>query len=161
MSSHRTVACLLRAGALLLLLAASASAQDIQAMQAWSRATPPGTTVGVGYVMLHNTGKQPRVLVAAASPVAGAVEMHESRLANSGLAEMRPLRKLVVPAGGALTFEPSGKHLMLVGLKAPLVAGQRVPVTFQFQTGEPVTVELEVRSLTDTGPAAADHHHPD
>ena len=150
---------LLSAAALLWLCAGAVNAADVRAMQAWSRATPPGVTVGVGYVMLHNEGKQPRLLVGASSPAAATVEMHETTLGNNGLSQMRPVKKLTVPPGGEVTFEPNGRHLMLVGLKAPLVAGQRVPVTLTFDKGEPVSFELEVLALTATGPAAAEHHH--
>ncbi len=58
---------------------------------------------------------------------------------------------------GAFSFEPNGPHLMLMGLKAPLVAGQRTPVTLKFESGETLTFELEVRELTATDDEHAGH----
>ncbi len=135
-----------------LLVAGAALAADIHAMQPWSRATPPGTTVGVGYVMLHNLGPRPQVIVSVTSPVAERVELHETRHSPDGMTQMRPLERVVVPPGAAFGFEPNGPHLMLMGLKAPLVAGQKASVTVKFDSGESVTFDLEVRALTATDP---------
>lgn len=133
-----------------LLAAGAAAAADLHVMQPWSRATPPGVTVGVGYVMLHNLGPRPQVIVSATSPAAERVEMHETRRSPEGLTQMRPLEKVTVPPSGAFSFEPNGPHLMLMGLKSPLVAGQRAPVTLKFESGETLSFELEVRELTAT-----------
>ena len=139
--------------------ASVANAGDVRAEQPWSRATPPGITVGVGYVTLRNAGPQPQVLESATSPMATAVEMHENRNSDQGLTQMRPVTTVTIPARGNVAFEPSGLHLMLVGLKAPLVAGQRVPVGLRFKDGTTLAIELEVRPLTAVAPAPAHHHH--
>ncbi len=50
---------------------------------------------------------------------------------------------------------------MLVGLRSPLVAGERIPLTLTFAGEAPLRIELEVRPLTAEAPAAHDHHaHP-
>jgi periplasmic copper chaperone A len=144
---------------LLLVATGAFAAGDIHAMQAWSRATPPGTTVGVGYLTLHNVGKQARTLVSLSSPVAAAVEMHETTRTPDGMSRMRPLASITIPPDGTLTFEPSGKHLMLVGLKAPLVAGQVFPVTLKFEGQAPMTLEFDVKPLTGDARPAHDHGH--
>ena len=111
--------------------------------KAWSRATPPGVPVGVGYLTIRNGGPDNDRLIAVSSPVASAVQVHQS-LMVAGEAQMREQKNLVVPAGGSLVLEPGGYHLMLLDLKAPLVAGQRVPVTLQFEKAGPVTAQLLV-----------------
>ncbi|MET0290743.1 MAG: copper chaperone PCu(A)C [Steroidobacteraceae bacterium] len=140
-----------------LIASAAASAADLHVMQPWSRSTPPGVTVGVGYVMLHNLGPRPQVIVSATSPAAERVEMHETKRTPEGLTQMRPLEKVTVPPSGAFSFEPNGPHLMLVGLKAPLVTGQKVPVSLKFESGETVNFELEVRDLAATDDEHAAH----
>lgn len=142
-----------------LLSSFAAQALDVHVMQAWSRATPPGTDVGVGYLTLHNGGDKPAKLVSVTSPRASAVELHESSIAN-GLSQMRPVTELVVPAGGMVRFEPNGKHLMLVGLKGPLQAGERVPLSFTFEGEPPMQAELVVRPLGAVAAPAAEHAHP-
>lgn len=146
--------------ALAALLVASFGAQalEVHVMQAWSRATPPGMDVAVGYLTLHNGGDKPARLVAIASPRAAGVEMHETRIEN-GISSMRPVGELIVPPGGMVRFEPNGKHLMLVGLKMPLQAGEHVPVSFTFEGEQPVTAELVVRPLGAAAAPAAEHDH--
>jgi hypothetical protein len=142
-----------------LAISSAAQAADVHVLSAWSRVTPPGVTVGVGYVTVHNAGKKALRLTGASSARAASVEMHETRVDAKGLSTMRPLHDVTVAAGSAVTFEPGGRHLMLLGLKAPLVEGERVPLSLLFEGEPPVQVELEVRPLVDAGHAPVQHEH--
>ncbi|HXQ30534.1 MAG TPA: helical backbone metal receptor [Steroidobacteraceae bacterium] len=108
----------------------------------WSRATPPGVTVAAGYLEVRNLGG-PDLLTGASSPLAERVEFHESRV-EGGIARMRPVDSLPVAAGARLVFAPGGLHLMLLGLRAPLTAGLRVPLVLSFATAGAVATELVV-----------------
>ncbi|HYN12671.1 MAG TPA: copper chaperone PCu(A)C, partial [Burkholderiales bacterium] len=52
---------------------------DLQIRHPWSRATPAGAKVGVGYMEIRNRGKQTERLLGASSPLAQRVEMHVTR----------------------------------------------------------------------------------
>jgi copper(I)-binding protein len=52
-------------------------------------------------------------------------------------------------------FEPVGRHVILSGLKQPLVAGTHIPVTLHFQHAGDVIVHVEVVPATASGPGAA------
>jgi copper(I)-binding protein len=58
---------------------------------------------------------------------------------------MRPVESIDVDAGSRTVLEPGGKHIMLMGLKQPLVAGEHFPLTLEFEQGGEVTVQFEVR----------------
>ena len=75
--------------------------------------------------------------------MAARVEIHESLLVD-GMSRMRPRDSIPVAPGATVKLEPAGLHLMLVGLKAPLVAGTRVPLTLVFRDAGTITVELSV-----------------
>lgn len=141
----------------LLAAAVHAAQPPVHVVQAWSRATPPGAEVAAGYLTLHNTAGRPVKLTGASSPLA-TVEMHETRTEN-GLSRMRPVQEVTVPAGGTVKFEPGGHHFMLVGLRQPLKAGDRVPLTLRFEGEAPVEVHLEVQPLGSSAPAPARHQH--
>ena len=47
--------------------------------------------------------------------------------------KMRQVDAVPLPAGQAVTLSPGGYHIMLVDLKAPLVAGQSFPLTLTFE----------------------------
>ena len=120
--------------------------------RAWSRATAPGTSVGVAYFAIMN-GAAADELVGIESPVSEHVEMHATSMAN-GMMQMRETASVVVPAGGRVEFEPSGLHAMLFGLKAPLTAGGRVPLTLVFRHAGRVSVVALVQDMGSEGPPA-------
>jgi iron complex transport system substrate-binding protein len=142
--------------ALLVLLAGGAGASPgavstLTIEHPWSRATPPGVTVGAGYLEIRNSGG-PDLLTGASSPLADRVEFHQSRI-EGGIERMRPVDSLPVAAGARLLFAPGQLHLMLLGLKVPLTAGLRVPLVLRFATAGSVATELVVEA--GTVPAAA------
>ncbi|HXQ64664.1 MAG TPA: helical backbone metal receptor [Steroidobacteraceae bacterium] len=143
--------------ALLILLVGGAAAAGAAGMLSiehpWSRPTPPGVTVGAGYLEIHNRGAED-VLTGASSPLAERVEFHESRI-EGGISRMRPVDSLPVAAGGRLVFAPGQLHLMLLGLKVPLTAGLHVPLVLSFATAGAVATELLVEgSVAGASPAA-------
>jgi copper(I)-binding protein len=129
-----------------LALAHSYEKGELQIRHPWARATPPGTTVGVGYFEIRNTGKEPDRLLSATSPAARQVEMHLSEHAGE-VARMRQLRAFEVPARERLTLEPNGAHLMLVDLVQPLKKGERFPMKLRFERAGEVDIEFEVQEM--------------
>ena len=84
-------------------------------------------------------------LLSAASPVAAQVELHEMKM-DGDVMRMRAVEGGVpLPAGQPVPFRPHGLHVMFTGLKAPLKAGDSVPLT----------LVVEVRALVATQPPAA------
>ena len=145
----------MRHWAFILLLASSAAFADIKVDNAWSRATPPGATLGVGYLTVHNTSATPDKLLGARSPAAGKVETHVT-LKDGDISRMREVKGYDIPANGVLELKPGGAHLMLINLKAPLKAGDEVPLTLKFEHAGEVRVQLRVRPIGGMGEM---HHH--
>lgn len=116
---------------------------------AWTNATPPGATVGAGYMTIRNGDEAAARLSGMASGAAERVELHTMSMDN-GVMTMRPVEGgLEIPAGGAVELKPGGLHLMLIGLKQPLAEGTTVPVTLVFDSGARVDVALAVRAIGD------------
>jgi len=120
------------------------SAQDIQVVDAWSRPTPPGTDVGVAYFTIRNSGKSDRLL-RVASPVARSAELHVSAM-KGGVMKMEGLASVDVGTS-PVAFEPSGKHVMLMGLKQPLKEGDVFPMTLTFANAGQVQTSVRVRGI--------------
>ena len=111
---------------------------------AWSRSTPPGVTVGVAYFTLKNdTGKSDRLLKIS-SPIAEKAQVHRTEVLD-GIARMREVAVLHVDAGQELRFEPNGMHVMLMGLKKPLVEGQSFELDLVFEVAGARKVKVVVR----------------
>lgn len=139
--------------ALLATAAHAAGAAGIAIQDAWTRATAPGQVVAGGFMTVVNTGTTADRLLRASSTAARAVQMHESRV-DDGVMRMREMTDgVTVPAGGRVEFKPRGLHLMLVDLKAPLQAGARVPVTFEFAHAGRITASFRVEALAAPGQA--------
>ena len=60
---------------------------------------------------------------------------------------MRKIDKIELPAGGEVTLQPGGLHVMLLGLKQDLNEGERISVTLKFSDGSSKTIEAPVRMV--------------
>jgi len=132
----------------MLFCAAQAWAANVVVSNASARATAPGQESAA--IRLTITSKENARLVAIASPVAGAVEIH-SMTHDDGMMKMRALEFLPLPAGKKVRLGTSGNHVMLIDLKKPLKAGDSVPliitVAFDNKSEEKIKVNAEVKSL--------------
>ena len=138
-----------------LLFASFPAFGQVQAEKPWMRATPPGAKIAAGYLTLRNDSSSPDRLVGASSPAGARVELHVTRKDGEVL-RMREVKAFDIPANGSFELKPVGAHLMVVDLKQPLKAGDKVPVTLKFEHAKPATVEFEVSPLTGAPPM---HHH--
>lgn len=140
-----------------LITSGGACAGNIRVTEAWSRPTPPGTEVGVAYFVINNQGGNDR-LVGASSPVAKRAELHVSQM-EGGIMRMKHLDAVEVKSGVPTSFEPSGRHVMLTGLKRPLKEGDAFPLVLNFANAGPVKVQVHVRGTAGTGEGdhGADH----
>ena len=104
--------------------------------------------MGVAYLRVRNEGASDDAIVSASTPAAARVEIHQTTLAD-GMARMRPMREILVPAKGTVAIAPGGIHLMLVDLKAPIAVGTRVPLVLQVRRAGRVATSLAVESRTE------------
>ncbi len=153
--SHLVLAAAMLSLAAFPAIAEEFKAGDITIDQPWSRATPKGSTVGVGYLVIHNHGEGPDRLVSASADFAGAVAIHEMTMDN-GVMRMREMASgLEIPARGDVTLAPKGDHLMFTELKRPLQKGQNVRATLVFEHAGSVAVEFQVGGVGAAGPGGA------
>jgi copper(I)-binding protein len=122
--------------------ATPAQANEIAVHEAWARASAGNAATGAAYLTLVGGAAVDQV-VGVTTQVAATAEVHES-FTEGGIMKMRPAPALTIPAGKTVTLAPGGYHVMLMGLKQPLTAGQRFPLTVSFAHAAPVTVEVKV-----------------
>lgn len=115
--------------------------------QAWARATVPGQKVAGVYLSIRSD--QPATLTAVRSSLADGAEIH-SMSNDNGVMRMRRLPQLDLPAGETVRLVPGGNHIMLLDIKRPLRAGERVPLVLTVERNgkkSAVEVQAEVRAL--------------
>jgi periplasmic copper chaperone A len=120
---------------------------DLTIDGAWSRTSPMVERAGAAYLRIRNGGQADDALVAAASDVAGSVELHETTEDDSGMMTMVPVESVPIPAGGQAVLEPGGYHIMLVDLVAPLEEGATFDLELTFQSGLTATVPVQVLGM--------------
>jgi copper(I)-binding protein len=132
--------------------AAEPAPQTVTVSGAWARATPPGMSVAAVYLALTGGPRADR-LVGAETPRAAMAQIHVVSEA-AGMARMRPTEGVDVPAHATVALAPQGTHIMLMDLPRPLVAGERFPLTLQFEQAGKIGVSVEVRAPGANPPAA-------
>jgi periplasmic copper chaperone A len=126
---------------------------DIQVRHPWSRATPPGAKVAVGYMEIRNHGQQPDRLLSASTELAQRVEMHVTRQ-EGDVVKMRQVKSFEIPGRERYELRPGGAHMMLVDIVRPLKKGERFTMRLVFERAGELEVELEVQEQGSRRP----HH---
>jgi copper(I)-binding protein len=142
------------------LFAGSAGAQ-VTVTEPWVRGVVESQKATGLFMKLAS--KDGGTLVAAASPLAGIVEIHEMKM-DGNVMKMRAIAGLDLPAGKVVELKPGSYHVMLMDLKRPLKNGETVPVTLTIEgkdkLRQTVQVDAIVRDLAATsGASGAAHKH--
>ena len=134
---------------------AAADASSLTVDHVWARPSAGAATNGAAYLTVTDNGAPDR-LVGVASPVAAMVQLHET-IDDKGVMKMRPVAGIALEPGKPVTLKPGSYHVMLMGLKSPLKAGDRFPLTLTFEHAAPVTVTATVQAAAPGGAAEHDH----
>ncbi|MGS0757120.1 copper chaperone PCu(A)C, partial [Roseateles sp. GG27B] len=96
------------------------------------------------------------------SAAADVVEVHEMMM-EGNVMKMRALDGLDLPAGKTVELKPGSYHVMLMGLKSQVKAGDAVPLTLVFEgkdkKRETVEVKAEARQMGMPAADADEHKH--
>jgi len=143
--------------AALALSGASLHAQTIDIKDAWIRSSVHGQMATGAFMKI--TAQDSAQLVAAASPVAGVVEVHEMKM-DGDVMRMRAVPALALPAGKTVELKPGGYHIMMMDLKTALKSDTVVPLTLTFKDAKGVerTMVLQVPVQAMAPGAAAQGH---
>lgn len=134
---------------------------DLAVGHPWARPSAGAQTNGAAYATIANGGAAADRLLSARTPAARVVELHTHTMDAEGVARMRQVPAIDVPARGEARLAPGGLHVMLIDLTGPLREGAAFPLTLVFERAGEVTVEVAVerpRPATATAPHGGGHH---
>jgi periplasmic copper chaperone A len=118
----------------------------VQIDNAWIPEPPPDTHVAAAYFTISNIGHGPAVLIGVRCPLASSAMLHRTMVMH-GESMMRPIERLAIAPTQVVTLRPDGMHVMLDGLRSPLVVGERVPLVLLFEGGQDVHLTATVRRI--------------
>lgn len=112
------------------------------------------------YMIIHNAGGAD-TLLSASTPAAASVQLQgiapvettTSVVANGVIGTvggmLTDVDHLDVPGFGDLRLQPGSDQLLLKGLTTPLVVGQMIPITLNFEKAGAITVEATVATYDE------------
>lgn len=115
--------------------------------------TPRGADAAV-YFEVEAGGED--AIVGAVAPDAAGVSLHELRPVDGG-GIMLPSGRIAVDRG-ITRLSPMGSHIMLSAVREPLVAGDRIPLTIEFDRHASIEIDVtvvplhELAELIERGP---------
>lgn len=127
---------------------AHADEASVHVSNAYAYATTPAQKNGAVFMAVHNDGEAADKITAASAAVAQAVELH-THIMDGDKMMMREVEAYDLPAGEVTTLHPHGHHIMLMGLNAPLKAGDTFPLTLTLEGGAPLTVDVLIKNPGD------------
>lgn len=126
---------------------ATESAAPLTVHQPWVKAAESRMTGAFG--VLTNNGTEDLRVVAATSPSAMKVELHETVAGPDGTFTMAETTDgFTIPAGADFALEPGANHLMLMGLEEPLLAGDEVILNLELEDGTVVEFTATVKDFS-------------
>lgn len=123
----------------------------IGADHAWIRLAAVAGRPAAAYLTVHG-GAEPVRLLAIDADQAGSSELHES-MAGGGMASMKRLDGIDVPAGGDVVFKPGGRHVMLFGMSPHAKPGGKAVLTLRFAKGPAVAVQAKLVGAGEAAPS--------
>ena len=141
--------------ALLYLLPSGAFAHDytvgdVKIDHPVARATTETARTSAGYFRIENIGSEDDALVGVEADFPR-VEMHTTEVDGDGVASMRRIMSIPLPAGEMITFERGGLHVMFVGLSEPFLEGETVPAALIFEKAGRVEIEFNIEKIDGHG----------
>lgn len=105
--------------------------------------TPAGAKTGAAYMKIVNNGKAPIEIKSLSTSIAETVEVHTVTMTGD-IMRMRPIPLPITIAPGEALKISKDRHVMLIGLKKPLVEEDMVPFKIEFADGKVMEFDLYI-----------------
>lgn len=124
---------------------------DLEITSPMIRATPPKAPVSAGYMVIRNNGTVVDRLIGGEASFAGKVEVHEMKMDGEVMKMRKVAGGLEIPAGGEVTLQAGGLHIMFMKMQEQMKEGEVRKVTLEFEKAGKVEFELPVKTVEGSG----------
>ncbi|MDD7600588.1 MAG: copper chaperone PCu(A)C [Campylobacter sp.] len=122
---------------------------DIEIERAYARASIPNVPNSAAFFVIKNNSDKDIAITSANSDIAKKNELH-THIKENKMMKMIKIEKLVVPAKSSLELKSGGDHIMLMGLKKELKAGDEINLELSFSDGDKKKIKVPVKDLAST-----------
>ena len=122
---------------------------DVKIEGAYARASIPNVPNSAAFFVIKNNSDKDIAITSANSDVAEKNELH-THIKENKMMKMMKIEKLVVPAKSSLELKSGGDHVMLMGLKKELKAGDEISLELSFSDGDKKSIKVPVKDLAST-----------
>ncbi|WP_293448170.1 copper chaperone PCu(A)C [Persephonella sp.] len=110
----------------------------------WVRAVPPTAKNTALFMVIKNVGDEADILIGVKTNISKMVSIHKT-VNQNGVMKMVHVDRLPVPAGKSVVLKPGGYHIMVMGLKKDIKAGDNVKFTLIFEKSGEITIKAPVK----------------
>ena len=122
---------------------------DVEIDGAYARASIPNVPNSAAFFVIKNNSDKNIAITSANSDIAEKNELH-THIKENKMMKMIKIEKLVVPAKSSLELKSGGDHVMLIGLKKELKAGDEISLELSFSDGDKKKIKVPVKDLAST-----------
>ena len=122
---------------------------DVEIDGAYARASIPNVPNSAAFFVIKNNSDKDIAITSANSDIAEKNELH-THIKENQMLKMMKIEKLVVPAKSSLELKSGGDHVMLIGLKKELKAGNEISLELSFSDGDKKSFKVPVKDLAST-----------
>lgn len=121
---------------------------DLHIEDAYVRASIGRAPNSAAFMIIHNMGVADDRLTGARSNVSERVEIHTTKMSD-GVMRMRQLKDgIALPGAETVTLKPGGMHVMFLGLKQKLLAGEKLKLTLIFEKAGELEMSVPIRKIS-------------
>ena len=122
---------------------------DVEIDGAYARASIPNVPNSAAFFVIKNNSDKDIAITSANSDIAEKNELH-THIKENQMMKMIKIEKLVVPAKSSLELKSGSDHVMLMGLKKELKAGDEISLELSFSDGDKKSIKVPVKDLAST-----------
>lgn len=112
----------------------AADADFVEVSDPFVRLVPDSAQNTGAFMLLKNKSNSAVFLVKAENEASSKTELH-AHANDNGVMKMVEVPEIEIPAKGEVALKPGSFHIMLMGLKAPLVENQAIDIALTFKDG--------------------------
>lgn len=122
---------------------------DVEIDGAYAMASIPNVPNSAAFFVIKNNSDKDIAITSANSDIAEKNELH-THIKENKMIKMMKIEKLVVPAKSSLDLKSGGEHVMLMGLKKELKAGDEINLELSFSDGDKKNIKVPIKNLAST-----------